>query len=101
MASCFTYIMFSPSLSRNLIYVSYLDDDGYDCQFGNKQCLILFDSKVVDLAFRQDKLYMLSIHENVDVVCNDENVECKEKISLSTNMSNKCKRCDDATSTKL
>jgi hypothetical protein len=37
----------------------------------------------------------------VDVVCNDENVECKEKVSLSTNMSNKCKRCDDATSTKL
>jgi hypothetical protein len=24
-------------LSRNLISVSYLDDDGYDCQFGNKQ----------------------------------------------------------------
>jgi hypothetical protein len=24
-----------------------LDDDGYDCQFGNRQCLILFDNKVV------------------------------------------------------
>jgi hypothetical protein len=26
----------------------------------------------VGLAFRQDKLYMLSMHENVNVVCNDE-----------------------------
>jgi hypothetical protein len=87
-------VLYVPSLSRNLIYVSCLDDDGYDCQFGNKQYSILFDSKVVGLAFRQDKLYMLSIHENVNVVC-------KEKISSSTNVSNKRKRCNNATSAKL
>jgi hypothetical protein len=29
-------VLYVPSLSRNLISVSYLDDDGYDCQFGNK-----------------------------------------------------------------
>jgi hypothetical protein len=91
-------ILYVPYLSRNLISVSCLDDDGYDCQFGNRQCLILFDNKVVGLAFRQDKLYMLSMHENVNVVCNDENVVCKEKVSSSTN---KRKRCDDVTSTKL
>jgi hypothetical protein len=45
-------VLYVPSLSRNLISVSCLDDDGYDCQFGNRQCLILFDSKVVGLAFR-------------------------------------------------
>jgi hypothetical protein len=45
-------VLYVPSLSRNLISVSYLDDDGYDCQFGNIQCLILFDNKVVGLAFR-------------------------------------------------
>jgi hypothetical protein len=28
-----------------------LDDDGFNCQFGNRQCLILFDNKVVGLAF--------------------------------------------------
>jgi hypothetical protein len=84
-----------------LIFVSCLDDDGYDCQFGNRQCLILFDNKVVCLAFRQDKLYMLSMHENVNVVCNDENVVCKYKVSSSTNVSSKRKRCDDATSAKL
>jgi hypothetical protein len=91
-------ILYVPSLSRNLISVSCLDDDGYDCQFGNRQCLILFDNKVVGLAFRQDKLYMLSMHEDVNVVCNDENVVCKDMISSSTN---KRKRCDDATSAKL
>jgi hypothetical protein len=94
-------ILYVPSLSRNLISVSRLDDDGYDYQFGNKQCLILFDSKVVGLVFRQDKLYMLSMHENVNVVCNDENVVCNKQISSSTNVSSKRKRCDDATSLKL
>jgi hypothetical protein len=94
-------ILYVPFLSRNLISVSCLDDDRYDCQFGNRQYLILFDNKIVGLAFRQDKLYMLSMHENVNVVCNDENVVCKDKVSSSTNMSSKHKRCDDATSAKL
>jgi hypothetical protein len=94
-------VLYVPSLSRNLISVSCLDDDGYDCQFGNRQCLILFNNKVVGLAFRQDKLYMLSMHENVNVVCNDENVVCKDKVSSSMNVSSKRKRCDDATSVKL
>jgi hypothetical protein len=44
-------VLYVPSLSKNLIFVSCLDDDGYDCQFDNRQCLILFDSKVVSLAF--------------------------------------------------
>jgi hypothetical protein len=94
-------VLYVPSLSRNLIFVSCLDDDGYDYQFGNRQCLILFDNKVVGLAFRQDKLYMLSMHENVNVVYNDENVVCKDKVSSSTNVSSKRKRCDDTTSVKL
>jgi hypothetical protein len=94
-------ILYVPSLSRNLISISCLEDDGYDCQFGNRQCLILFDSKVVDLAFRQDKFYMLSMHENVNVVYNNENIVCKDKVFSSTNVSSKCKRCDDATLVKL
>jgi hypothetical protein len=94
-------VLYVPSLSRNLISVLYLDDDGFDCQFGNRQCLILFDKEVVGLAFRQDKLYMLSMYKNVNVVCNDENIVCKEKGSSSTNVSSKRKRCDDVTSAKL
>jgi hypothetical protein len=78
---CLHNVLYVPSLSRNLISVLCLDDDGYACQFGNRQCLILFDNKVVGIAFRQDKLYMLSMHENVNVICNDENVVCKDKVS--------------------
>jgi hypothetical protein len=44
---------------------------------------------------------MLSMLENVNVVCNDENVVCHENISSSMNVSSKRKRCDDATSAKL
>jgi hypothetical protein len=44
---------------------------------------------------------MLSIHENVNVVCNDKNVICKEKVSSTMNVSSKRKRCDNATSMKL
>jgi hypothetical protein len=29
-------VLYVPSLSRNLISVSCLDDDGYDCQFTNR-----------------------------------------------------------------
>jgi hypothetical protein len=44
---------------------------------------------------------MLSMHENVNAVCNDENVVCNGKVSSSTNVSSKRKRCDDITSVKL
>jgi hypothetical protein len=44
---------------------------------------------------------MLSMHENVNVVCNDENVVCKENGSSCMNVSGKRKRYDDATSAKL
>jgi hypothetical protein len=44
-------VLYVPSLSRNLISISCFDDDGFDCQFGNRQCLILFDNKVVGLTF--------------------------------------------------
>jgi hypothetical protein len=95
-------VLYVPYLIRKLIFVSCLDDVRYDyCQFGNRQCLILFDNKVMGLAFRQDMLYILSMHENVNIVCNDENVVCNEKVYASTNVSSKHKRCDDATSTKL
>jgi hypothetical protein len=43
--------LYVPSLRRNLISVSCLDDDGYDCHFGNGQCKILFNHKCIGLAF--------------------------------------------------
>jgi hypothetical protein len=39
---------------------------------------------------------MLSMHKNMNVVCNGENLVCNEKISSSTNVSSKRRRCDGA-----
>ena len=44
-------ILYVPSLRRNLISVSRLDDDGYDCHFGNGKCQIVFNNKCFGLAF--------------------------------------------------
>ena len=44
---------------------------------------------------------MLSVHENVNVVCNDSNIVCNSEPSSSMNEKNKRKRCDSETSAKL
>ena len=94
-------VLYVPSLSRNLISVSCLADDGYDCHFGKELCEIQFNNKCVGLAFRRDKLYMLSMHENVNVVCNKRNIVCNSESSSSMNGKSKRKRCDSETSAKL
>ena len=63
--------------------------------FGNGKCQIVFNNKCVGLAFRQDKLYLLSLSENVNVVSTEN-----ENVSSSMNTSNKRKRVHD-TSSKL
>jgi hypothetical protein len=70
-----------------MISVLCLTDDGFDCHFSKEQCMIKFNDKCVGLAFRQDKLYMLSMHENVNAVCNEE----KNESSLTMNIQNKRK----------
>ena len=86
-------ILFVLSLRRNLISVSCLDDDGYDCHFGNGKCQIVYNNKCVGLAFRQDKLYLLSLYENM----NDVSTE-NENASSSMNATNKRKRVHDVSS---
>ena len=46
-----TIVLYVPSLRRNLLSVSRLDDDGYDCHFGNGKCQIVYNNKRVGLAF--------------------------------------------------
>ena len=75
----------------DLISVSRLDDDGYDCHFGNGKCKIVYNNKCVGLAFRQDKFYLLSLSENV----NDVSIE---NASSSMNATNKWKRVHDVSS---
>ena len=44
---------------------------------------------------------MLSMHGNVNVVCNERNIVCNSESSSSMNGKSKHKRCDSETSTKL
>jgi hypothetical protein len=88
-----TDVLYVPSLHRNLISVSRLDDDGFDCHFSNAKCKIMFNHKCVGLAFRQDELYLLSLFENVNAVSTEN-----ENVSSSMNVSNKRKRIHDVSS---
>jgi len=48
---CLRDVLYVPSLQRNLISVSRLDDDSINCHFGDGKCEILFDKECVGLAF--------------------------------------------------
>jgi hypothetical protein len=85
--------LYVPFMRRNLISVSCLDDDGFDCVFGKKQCLIAFNDEFVGCALRHDKLYLLSIKDSIYVVSSENNVNV-------SSCKNKRKRIDD-TSSKL
>ena len=47
--------------------MSRSDDDSIDCRFGDGKCEIQFNKECVGLAFRQDKIYLFSLSENVNV----------------------------------
>jgi hypothetical protein len=81
-------VLYVPSMRRNLISISCLDDDRFNCLFGKKQCLITFNYKVVGRALRHGKLYLLSIKDSINVVSSENNVN----VSSSKN---KHKRIDD------
>ena len=88
-----TDVLYVPSLRRNLISVSRLDDDRFDCHFSNGQCKIMFNHKCVGLAFRQDELYLLSLYEYANTVSTKN-----KNASSSMNVSNKRKRIHDVSS---
>jgi hypothetical protein len=79
-----------------LISVSCLADCGFECHFGAEKCLIQFNNKYVGLAFRQDKLYKLSMHDEINV-CN-ENVCETLSVPSSTKEKSKQKRIDSESS---
>jgi hypothetical protein len=45
-------ILYVPSLKRNIISIASLEDDGYECLFGNNKCTIKFNNVIVGLALR-------------------------------------------------
>ena len=86
-------VFFVPTLQRNLISVSCLDNDGFDCHFGDDKCLIECNDTLVTVAFKRNDLYLLSLRESVNSVC-DDNVN----VSSSTIANRKRKRTHDASS---
>ena len=88
-----TNVLYVPSLRRNLISVSRLDDDRFDYYFSNDKCKIMFNHQCVGLAFRQDELYLLSLCKNVNSVC-----DVNEKVSSSNNANRKRKRTPNVSS---
>jgi hypothetical protein len=56
-------VLYVPSSRRNLISVASLEDDGYECLFGNIKCTIKFDDVIIGLAPWRDMLYMLSLND--------------------------------------
>jgi hypothetical protein len=71
-------ILFVPSLHRNLICVSRLDKDSYECYFAHAKCAIWFKDACVGIALLHDELYLLSLRKKVYSMCN-----VNEQISLS------------------
>jgi hypothetical protein len=84
-------VLFVPSLQRNLISVSCLDNDGFDCHFEDGKCEILCNNECVGLTFPKQDLYLLSLHENVNFIC-----DVNENVSSSVNANRKRKRTQDA-----
>jgi hypothetical protein len=84
-------VLYVPSLQRNLISVSHLDNDGYTCLFGDGRCLIECNDTVISIAFRRNDLYLLSLRESVNSVCDDNT-----NVFSSTVANRKRKRTHDA-----
>ena len=75
-----------------MISVSCLDDFGFHCTFGEKQCFLKYCNKDVGLAVRRGKLYMLNLSDYPICVnlCEMNMNECNhEKNGRSTNPSSK------------
>jgi hypothetical protein len=62
-------VLFVPSLHRNLISVSYLDKDSYECYFAHGKCVIWFKDACVSVALLHNELYLLSLRKKVQSVC--------------------------------
>ena len=56
-------VLYVPSCNRNLISVSYLYKDHYECYSGHGKCAIWFNNAYVGDAFLHDELYLLSLRE--------------------------------------
>jgi hypothetical protein len=84
-------VLFVPLLHRNLISVSRLDKDSYECYFTHGKCAIWFKDACVGTAILHNELFLLSLREKVHSVCN-----VNEQTSLSNKEQKKRKRTHDS-----
>jgi hypothetical protein len=63
-------VLFVPSLHKNLLSVSRLDKDNYQCYFAHGKCAIWFKDAFMGVALLHNVLYFLSLREKVHYVCN-------------------------------
>jgi hypothetical protein len=53
-------VLYVPSLQRNLISVSCLDNDGLNYHFGDGKCEILCNNECIGLAFKGRSLFVIT-----------------------------------------
>jgi hypothetical protein len=70
-----------------------LDNDGFDCHFGDDKCEILCNNECVGLTFQKQDLYLLSLREIVNSI-----YDANENVSSFVNTNRKRKRTQDASS---
>jgi hypothetical protein len=63
-------VLFVHSLHRNLISISRLDKDNYECYFAHGKCAIWFKDACVGVTLLHNELHLLSLREKVHSVCN-------------------------------
>jgi hypothetical protein len=73
-------VLYVPPLHRNLIIVSCLDKDHYECYFIHGKCVKWFNNAYAGVAFLHNELYLLSLREKAYRVCDvNEHVSASDK----------------------
>jgi hypothetical protein len=84
-------VLYVPSLHINLISVSRLDKDNYECYFGHGKYAIWFNNACMGVALLHNELYLLSQREKVYSVC-----QVNEHVYVSDKEQKKRKRTHDS-----
>jgi hypothetical protein len=79
-----TNVLYVPSMKRNLVSVSCLDDDGYHCTFGNGRCIIMYNNKEVGFALQEERLYSIMFSDTI------YNVGSSSNTNIGTKLKGKC-----------
>ena len=84
-------VLYVPSVHINLISVSCLDKDNYECYFGHGKCAIWCNNDLVGVALLHNELYLLPLHDKVFSVC-----KVNEHVSASNKEQKKRKRTNES-----